>query len=115
MTKKYTLQSFIKDVMFYHVVFSWMVNTDNQYKFYQEENDDKWCKVGPWFNLSIFLNLRGSLFEYYFVTTRQDRYDLMCGLYVYAKTIDRNKVASYLNGGRTLPKDSKVAPLTQLH
>ena len=50
MTKKETLQDFIKAVMFYHVRLSWMVNIDKQYKFDQEENYYEWCKGGPWFN-----------------------------------------------------------------
>ena len=68
-----------------------MLNTYEKYKFDLEENHDEWCKGGPQFHQSIFLNLQGYQFEDYFVTARQDIYDLMYGLQAYDKKTDTTK------------------------
>ena len=64
-----------------------MVTSYEKYKFELEKNYYEWCKVGPWFNNSIFTNLQGYIFEDYFVTACKGRYYLMCGLYAYDKKI----------------------------
>ena len=71
--------------MFNCVGLFWMIETKEQYKFTVDDRFIECCKGGPWFNQRIFQNLHGPIFEYFFVTARQDRYDLMCGLYYYGK------------------------------
>ena len=47
-------------------------------------------------------NLHCPIFEEFFVTARQDIYDLMCGLYVYKKDNDKSTGATNFGGGRPL-------------
>ena len=77
--------SVIKAVVFHNVVLSWMILTKEHSKFSVEKHFIEWCTGIPWFNETIFHNLYGTIFEELFVTSRQDRYDLMCGLHAYNK------------------------------
>ena len=60
-----------------------MVPTKEQYNFLVYEHNEEWCTGGPWFNEKICQNLHSPLFEELFVTAREYRYDLMCGLHAH--------------------------------
>ena len=102
---------FIKCVLFSHVVLSLIIETNYHYKFSVEEHFIEWCTELPRFNGIIFRNLHGPIFEELFVIARQDRYDLMCGLYAYNKDNDNSTDATDFGGGRPLPEYSTINPL----
>ena len=74
---------FIKSIVFHHVALSWMIKTREKFEFDFDEKNHHWCKGGPWYNTTIFYNLHGPDFEYFFVTVRQYDYELMCVLHTY--------------------------------
>ena len=55
--------------------------------------------------MGIFQNLHGTLFEDIFVTSREGRYDLMCGLHAYDKQKEKYTGTTYFQGGRPLTED----------
>ena len=71
--------------MFHHDGISWMIQTKGKYHFAVDEQYKEWCTGRTWFNGKFFQNLHGPLFEKLFVTSREGRYDLMCGLHAYDK------------------------------
>ena len=75
--------------MFHHVGLLWTIETREKYKLSIEDHFIERCTVGPWFNQTMFRNLHGPIFEELFVTERQGRYNLMCGLYAHGKKNDR--------------------------
>ena len=84
--------------MFHHVGLSWMIETKEKYAFAVEEHFIEQCKVGPFFNKKNCQNLHSPIFEELFVTTRQDRYELMCGLYAFDKNNDKSTDATKFGG-----------------
>ena len=54
---------------------------------------------GPWLNEKKNHNLYGRLSEKLFVTSREDRYDLMCELLTYEKSKENSTGAKYFHGG----------------
>ena len=67
-----------------------------------DEHYGKCCTGEPWFNDTIYHNVHGPLFKELFVTAREDRYDLFCGLHVYNKRKETSIGATDLHGGWTL-------------
>ena len=68
-----------------------------------------------WFlNQTICQNLHGPIFESFFVTAQQYRYDWMCGLQTYDKTEDISTDARIFGGGIPLPAYSKTNPFVSL-
>ena len=96
---------FIKAVVFHNVYLSWIILTKDQYKFVVEEHLIEWCTGGPLFN-DFLWNLHGPKFEELFVTSCQDRYDILCGLHAYDKDNDRSTDAKKFGGVITIPYDS---------
>ena len=80
-----------------------MIETKEQYTFAVEEHFIVWCTGGTWFNQAIFQNLHDPIFEALFVTARQDICDLICGLHVQDKKIDKSTDATNFGDGRPLP------------
>ena len=66
--------------MFPYVVLSWLLQTKKKVTFAVDATYAHWCKYGQWYNTTIHFNLNGPVFEYFFVTARQDIYSLMCGI-----------------------------------
>ena len=66
------------------------------------------------FNETIFQNLHGHLYKELFVTSREDIYDLMCGLHAYKKLKERSTGATDFHRGQPLQKDSNVNPIISL-
>ena len=89
--------------MFHHVGLSWMIATKEQYYFSVDKHHGELCAGGPCFNETVYQNLHGHLFEEFFVTELQYRYDIMCVLYAYKKCKDISTGATYFHGGRPLP------------
>ena len=108
------LTFFIKAIVFNHVGLSWIILTKDQHEFYVEENYIEWCTGGPWFNETTFRNLHSPTFDEFFVTARQYRYELMCGLYSYNKENYRSTDATKFGGGRTIPDDSTTISLVSI-
>ena len=79
------LPVFIKDVVFYHVCLSYMIESNEKYTFAIEEKFMELCTLLPCFHGTICCNLYAPIFEEVFVTDYQYRYDLMCGLHAYEK------------------------------
>ena len=48
-----------------------------------DEQYGDWCRGGTWFRETICQNIHGPLFNDFFVTTGEGRYDLICRLYAY--------------------------------
>ena len=67
-----------------------------------------------WFNETVYHNIHGPSFEEFFVISREDRYDIMCGLHDYDKDKENSTGTTYLHGGHPLPEDSNVNPLIYL-
>ena len=44
-----------------------------------------WCIERPWYDVIIFYNLYGTILKDLFVTSRQNRHKMMCGLHAYNK------------------------------
>ena len=57
-----------------------MIETKGKYKFAADEHFIDRCTGVPWFNQTICQNLLESIFREFFITARQDRYDLICVL-----------------------------------
>ena len=51
-----------------------------------------WIELGPWYNKTICHNLCGSIFEYFFVTARQDIYDIVCAVNAYINQLNGFKL-----------------------
>ena len=79
--------------MFRHVGLSWMIETKEQDELYVEENFIEWCTRGPWFNFKTVKTYMAPYFSDSFFTSRQDIYDLMCGLRAYDKQNDKSTYA----------------------
>ena len=47
---------------------SWIIDTKNHLKFYIEQQCDNWMKNGPWYNTTIFSQLKGQDSEGFFKT-----------------------------------------------
>ena len=62
-----------------------MIQTEEQYEFAVEAHFIEYFTGGPWFNEKHCQNLHGLIFEEFFVTACQNKYDLMCGLNAYDK------------------------------
>ena len=62
----------------------------------------------------MFWNLHDPIFEEFFVTDHQDRYDLMCGLHAYYKENDKSTDEKHFCGGRPIPDDSTTISLVSL-
>ena len=62
----------------------------------------------------MFWNLHDPIFEEFFVTDHQDRYDLMCGLHAYYKENDKSTDEKHFCGGRPIPDDSTKVSLVYL-
>ena len=71
--------------MFHHVGILWMTVTKYKISFAVDEQYVERCTVGPCSNDKVLRNLHGPLFEELFATSREYRYDLMCGLYANKK------------------------------
>ena len=59
--------------MFHHVGIYWMIHTKEKIEFGVDEMIYHWCKYEPWYNATMCHNLNRPVFEYLFVTSRQDR------------------------------------------
>ena len=75
----------IRAVVIHYIGLSWMIATKDQNNASVDKLYEEWCKIGPRFYEIFFQNLLGPLFDGFFVTVCQYRYDLMCGLYAYDK------------------------------
>ena len=53
----------------------------------------------------MFKSLHGHLFEELFVTARQDRFDIMCGLHNYEKCKYESTGETNFHGDRPIPED----------
>ena len=104
-TNKEILPVFIKAFVFHHVGLSWMIETKEQINFAVDKQYVYWCTGGTWFNWEICHNLHGTVFEELFVTAREDRYDIMCGLYAYNQREENSTDAPDFHDGWTLPID----------
>ena len=63
-----------------------------------------WCTGGLWFNETICQNIHGTLFEEFFVRAREDRYDIMCGLYAYNQRKENSTGATDFHRGSPLTR-----------
>ena len=64
---------FIKAVVFLHVGLSWMIKIKEQIEYFCSYKKSGLCKYGPCYDTNIYYNLYAPVFEYFFVTTCQDR------------------------------------------
>ena len=64
--------------------------------------------------IQLFVKTYMGLYEYFFVTSLQDRYKLICGLHVYEKLNDKSTDAEIFGGGRSLLEDSTIDSIVSL-
>ena len=69
---------FIKAVMFQHVGFYWLIQSIGKIEYAFYCNGPNWIAMETWYDKTFCPNLCGSIFEEFFVTAYQDRYDIMC-------------------------------------
>ena len=51
----------------------------------EENNHQDWLNKGPWYNTSICLKFRGSIFEDFITNAITDIYNLVCSLVLHDK------------------------------
>ena len=78
---------FIKSVVFQHVVSHSLIQPTGK-----KAKIPHWIELGPWHNKTICHNLCGSIFEYFFVTARQDIYDIVCAVNAYINQLNGFKL-----------------------
>ena len=100
--------------MFYNVSLSWIIQIKEQIYLSSDEKFAHWCKGGIWYNKTIRNNLHVTVFEDLFVTARQDRYQLMCGLHAYKNMHKKSSDEMIFDGGRPIPDDSTIDYLQSL-
>ena len=103
---------FIKDVVFFHVGISWMIQSKK--KKIADDNFSLWCEGVPWFNAIFCHNLHGSLFEDLFLTASQYRFDLMCGLNAHDNIHDTTSYLTIYSGVMPIPIDETIFVLKSL-
>ena len=59
------LPSFIKSIVFHLVGLSCLIETKDQYDFAVDEHFTPWCTGGSWYNINIFQNLHGPIFDFF--------------------------------------------------
>ena len=52
----------------------------------EKNNHQDWLNKGPWYNIPIYLKLRGSMLDDFKTHARTDMYNLMCYLVAQDKT-----------------------------
>ena len=102
---------FIKAVLFHRVGLSNIIQTKEKYYFSVDKRNLCWCTGVPWYNTTICQNLHGSIFEDFFVTLRQDIYELMCGLQAYYRLNNKLSYANIFGGVIPLSEYSTINSL----
>ena len=92
---------FIKAIVFPYVGLSWIIQTKNQTEFTVDEIFTWWYEYWPRYNATICHNLHGPVFEDLFVTSHQDRYDLLDSLNTYEKL--HEKLSAKVSTGGVIP------------
>ena len=100
--------------MFHHVGLWWLIETKDHCDFSFDEHCPCCCTGGPCYNTTICQKLHRHTFEDFFVTVRQDRYELMHGLHEYYKLNDRSTDEKNFGGVITLPEYSTTDFLVSL-
>ena len=76
---------FFIHMVFKHVVFLWIIESNKHLKFDMEVQGSQWIDKGPWYNTKICTKLNVQSFKNDFKTGHKDRYELMCAVDVYDK------------------------------
>ena len=71
--------------MFQHVDTYWIIESEDQIKFYLENQCPNWIINGPWYKSKFFSHYNGFSFKDYFTTSLKERYNLMCFIKAYEK------------------------------
>ena len=69
--------------MLHHVGMIWIIENDEELKYYMDILNWDWLIDGSWYNTSICKKLHGKLFEGFIINARTDRYNIMCSIDAY--------------------------------
>ena len=62
------------NTVLHHVGMLWIIETNQHLEYDTDKNNSDWMTGGPWYNISIFEKLHGTVFANYIRNTRTDRY-----------------------------------------
>ena len=93
---------------------SWIISSNNQIKYEIEKEKPNLLNKVPWYNTAICSKFLGTVFEYFIINARTDRYNLIC----YITANDRQQPI-YVDdeisaGGRTIPKNATTSEIKSL-
>ena len=80
------ITKFVLNAILRHVGMSWIISSNKEMKYEIDENNQQvWLNRDPWYDTFICLKFHGSMFEYFIIHARTDRYNLMCYLVAHDK------------------------------
>ena len=106
---------FLLNTILHYVGMSWIISSNKEMKYELDKNNHQdWFNKGPWYNKSISLRLRGSIFEYFITHARIDIYNLMCPLVAHDKMQPNDENDESSIGDRSIPKYATTKSLKAL-
>ena len=78
---------FVLPVVFQDSGLLWIIGKNNHILFKMAIIVSQWMDKVPWYNKIICTKLNGQIFEDYFKTGCKDRYELICNIYEYVKSM----------------------------
>ena len=82
------ITKYVLNAILHHMSLSWIINSNDEMKYEIDKiNHQDWLNTGTWYNIAIYSRLHGSLFEYFIIHARTDRYNLMCSLVAHDEKI----------------------------
>ena len=109
-----TITQFLLNTMLHHVGMSYIIETDQQFKYYIDKHNPYWITGGPWYNTSICKKLHVTVFENYIRNSRTDRYKLMCYIDAHDKHLPLSVDDGISGGVNALPSNEKTKAIVSL-
>ena len=82
------IKIFALNTMLHHVGMLWIIENNEQLKYYMGIKNSDLLTDGPWYNTSICEKLHGICFEGFIINARTDRYHIMCSIDAHEKIIN---------------------------
>ena len=98
--------------MLHHVGMLWIIENNEELKYYMDIKNSDWLTDGPWYNTSICNKLHGKLFEVFIINPRTDRYNIMCSIDAYGRELQPSSCDDGIRSGVfPLPTNSMTEEL----
>ena len=93
------ITTFVLNTMLHHIGMIWIIENNEDLKYYMDIKNSDWMTGGPWYNTYICKKLHGQVFEAFIINARTDRYNIMCYIDSYEREYQSSSCDDESSGG----------------